>query len=221
MGSILRTTLRLGLAGVAAAASIGALAVPAHAAGNTSASTSGNTLFVAAASGTTNSIGLSRSFNGQFYNVTDVVGFTPGAGCQVTGARSVQCSAAGISEIRISAGDGNDRVRLNTSTFSRVLGGTGDDVLSSVHIVSQARLSGNDGNDQIFGSDFDSLFGQNGNDLLSNGRLLTGGDGDDTMFGFGGNDTMNGNAGFDRLDGGEGFDDLCAEAEVTVSCEAF
>jgi Ca2+-binding RTX toxin-like protein len=219
--SILRTTLRVGLAGVAAAASIGALAVPAHAAGVTSAAKSGNTLLVTAAAGTINDVNLSRSVNGQFYNITDAAGFAPGAGCQTTGPRSVMCSAIGISEIRISAGDGNDRVRLSTSTFSRVLGGTGNDRLTSSHIASSARLSGNEGDDVIIGSDFDSLFGQDGNDVLSNGRLLSGGNGNDTMFGGRGNDTMNGNAGIDHLDGGEGFDDLCAEAESTVNCEAF
>ncbi len=208
------------LVAAAAVASLTALAGPAHAAGPTSVFKSGTTLFVNAAAGTGNDISFSRSINGQFYNVSDV-SITPGAGCQSTGSRSVQCFAAGITEIRISAGDGNDRVRLNTSTFSRVLGGTGDDTLISSHVLSQARLSGNDGNDRIFGSDFDSLFGQNGNDLLSNGRLLTGGDGNDTLLGFDGNDTMNGNAGSDDLDGGEGFDDLCAEAEVTKNCEAF
>lgn len=218
MTSILRTTLRLGLAGVAAAASIGALAVPAQAAGNTSAFKSGNTLFVNAAAGTINSINLSRSLNGQFYNVSDVVGFNPGASCQTTGQRSVMCSAVGISEIRISAGDGNDRVRLSTSTFSRVLGGSGNDILTSSHQFSQSRLSGNDGNDQIFGAEFDSLFGQNGNDFLSNGDFLSGGEGDDVLRGSTHNDLLNGNGGFDRLDGRAGSDQ-CVEGEVKVSCE--
>lgn len=206
---------------MAAAASLAALTVPAHAAGQTSAFKSGNILFVNAAAGTANDISLSRSSNGEFYDIRDAAGFNPGSECQSTGVRSVQCRAAGVSEIRISAGDGNDRVLLETSTFSRVTGGTGNDRLTSNHIASSARLSGNDGDDVIIGSDFDSLFGQNGNDVLSNGRLLTGGAGNDTLFGGIGNDTMNGNSGVDFLDGGPGFDDLCAEAESTVNCEAF
>lgn len=218
----LRNILRLGLTGMAAAASIAALAAPAQAAGNTSAVKSGNTLLVTAAAGTLNDITLSRSINGQFYNVSDAVGFNAGAGCQSTGARSVQCSAAGIQEIRISAGDGNDRVRLNTSTFSRVLGGTGDDVLISTHFVSQARLSGNDGNDQIFGSaaggTLDKLFGQEGNDSLRDGHFQSGGNGDDRLTGSNFNDTLNGNGGFDRLDG-RGGSDLCVEGEVKINCE--
>ena len=220
MTSTFAKVARVALAGVAAAAAVAASATPAHAAGPTTVFKSGNVLFVNAAAGTGNDIQLKRTPNGQFYDVRDVQ-ISPGSGCISGGFRTVLCSAAGISEVRISAGDLNDRVSISTSTFSRVTGGTGDDILVSSHIASSARLSGNDGNDRIFGSDFDSLFGQNGNDLLSNGRLLTGGAGNDTMFGFGGNDTMNGNDGFDTLDGGEGFDDLCAEAESTVNCEAF
>jgi Ca2+-binding RTX toxin-like protein len=213
---------RTAVLGLAAAASLTALAVaPAHAVGNTVASRSGNILFVTAASGTGNDITVLRTSNGQFYDVRDLAGTSAGAGCQSTGPRSALCSAIGISEIRISAGDLGDRVTLNTSTFSRVTGGTGNDVLRSINAISQARLSGNDGQDQLFGTLSDSLFGQNGNDLMVGGRLLVGGDGNDTMKGEDGNDTMDGGIGFDNLDGGPGFDDLCANAEITANCEAF
>ncbi|HYI56332.1 MAG TPA: hypothetical protein VEX57_20360 [Microlunatus sp.] len=216
------TTARVAVLGLAAATSLTALAAaPAHAAGNTVASKSGNILFVTAAAGTGNDITVLRTSNGQFYDVRDLAGTSAGAGCQSTGPRSALCSAIGISEIRISAGDLGDRVTLNTSTFSRVTGGTGDDVLRSINPISQARLSGNDGNDQLFGTLSDSLFGQNGNDLMVGGRLLVGGEGSDTMKGQDGNDSLDGGNGFDNLDGGTGFDDLCANAEVTVNCEAF
>jgi Ca2+-binding RTX toxin-like protein len=216
------TTARVAVLGLAAATSLTALAAaPAHAAGNTVASKSGSILFVTAAAGTGNDITVLRTSNGQFYDVRDLAGTSAGAGCQSTGPRSALCSAIGISEIRISAGDLGDRVTLNTSTFSRVTGGTGDDVLRSINPISQARLSGNDGNDQLFGTLSDSLFGQNGNDLMVGGRLLVGGEGSDTMKGQDGNDSLDGGNGFDNLDGGTGFDDLCANAEVTVNCEAF
>jgi Ca2+-binding RTX toxin-like protein len=213
-----RNTLRLGLTGIAAAVAIGAVAAPAHAAGNTSAVKSGNQLIVTAAAGTVNDISLSRSLNGKFFNVSDAVGFIAGSGCESTGPRSVQCSTVGIGEIRVVAGDGNDRVRLNTSTFSRVLGGPGNDILISTHVISQARLSGNDGNDQIFGAGIDSLFGQNGNDLLRGGWFQSGGNGDDRLTGTELNDTLNGNAGYDRLDG-RGGTDLCVEGEIKLNCE--
>jgi Ca2+-binding RTX toxin-like protein len=195
-------------------------ATPAHAAGKTTASRSGNILFVTAASGTGNKISLFRNSIGQ-YDVRDLVGMSPGAGCQQNGPSGVLCSGVGISEIRISAGDFDDRVTLNTSTFSRVTGGTGNDTLVSSNPISQARLSGNDGDDTLFGTLSDSLFGQNGNDFMVGGRLLIGADGNDTMRGENGNDTMDGGNGFDNLDGGEGFDDLCANAEITANCEAF
>lgn len=214
--------VRVAMLAAAAATALTALTgAPAHAAAPTTASKSGNILFVTAASGTGNQISLNRSFNNQFYNVSDLAGMSAGSGCQKTGQNSVQCSAIGISEIRISAGDLNDQVFLNTSTFSRVTGGTGDDTLVSSNVISQARLSGNDGNDTLFGTLSDSLFGQNGNDRLTGGRLLIGGEGNDVMDGQNGNDTMDGGNGFDDLDGGEGFDDLCANAELTVNCEAF
>jgi Ca2+-binding RTX toxin-like protein len=221
MTSLRIRSARTAVLGLAAVASLSALAAtPAHAAGPTVASKSGNILFVTAASGTGNDISFSRTPNTQFYDVRDLAGVSAGSGCFKSGS-SVLCSAVGISEIRISAGDLNDRVRLNTSTFSRVTGGSGDDILVSSNPISQARLSGNDGNDQLFGTLSDSLFGQNGNDLMVGGRLLIGGDGNDTMRGEDGNDTMDGGAGFDNLDGGDGFDDLCANAEITTNCEAF
>jgi len=216
------TSARVAVLGLAAATSLTAIAAaPAHAAGNTVASRTGNVLFVTAASGTGNDITVLRTSNGLFYDVRDLAGTSAGAGCQSTGPRSALCSATGISEIRISAGDLGDRVTLNTSTFSRVTGGSGNDILRSINSISQARLSGNDGNDQLFGTLSDSLFGQNGNDLMVGGRLLIGGEDDDVMKGLDGNDTMDGGNGFDNLDGGAGFDDLCDNAEVTVNCEAF
>lgn len=212
--------VRIAMLAIAATTAVSVLATPAHAAGNTAVAKSSNILKVTAASGTVNDIRVSRSLNGQFFNVTDVA-VSPGSGCQSTGVRSVQCSAAGITEINISAGDGDDRVILSTNTFARVLGGTGNDTLISSNSAGEVRLSGNDGDDRIFGADFDSLFGQNGNDLLSNGRLLVGGADNDVLRGFDGNDVLTGDAGFDNLDGGEGFDDQCLTAELTTGCEAF
>ncbi|MFT4166782.1 MAG: hypothetical protein QM650_16215 [Microlunatus sp.] len=221
MTSILRATLRVGLASLVAASAAGALAAPAHAAGNTAVLKSGNTLYVNAAPGTTNNIKLERSANGLFYTVRDTTGFAVGAGCQSTGQQSVMCTAAGINEIRINAGDLDDGVDLNTSTFAVVLGSSGNDTIVSKHIASQARLNGNNGNDTIIGSDFDKLFGGNDRDVLDGGRLLNGGSGNDTLFGRGGNDSLIGGPGFDQLDGGAGFDDLCLEGEANVNCEAF
>lgn len=133
-------------------------------------------MFVTAASGTGNDITVLRTSNGQFYDARDLAGVSAGVGCQSTGSRSALCSAIGISEIRISAGDLGDRVTLNTSTFSRVTGGTGDDVLRSINPISQARLSGNDGNDTMKGED-----------------------GNDTMDGGAGFDNLDGGPGFDDL----------------------
>lgn len=211
-----RTMLRVGLAVSAAVASIAALTAPVHAAGATSTAKSGFTLVVTAAAGTANDITLVRS--GGFFEVTDVVGFTAGPGCQSTRPRFVQCSAAGISEIRISAGDGHDKVHLDTSTFTRVLGGTGNDTLTSIHFSGSNRLSGNDGNDTITGAQFDSLFGQNDNDTLRGGEFQNGGAGADQLFGSNDNDTLDGGPGFDRINGFGGTD-RCVNGEEIQNCE--
>lgn len=207
-----------GVVGLAVATAVVLPATPAQAAGVTTVSVSNFTLFVTAASGTTNDIRVERSINGQILEVSDGAGVAAGSGCFVAGFELIQCTAP-FSEVRVLAGDGNDRVFLNTSTFSRVLGGTGQDTLTSVHFNSQARLSGNEGNDIIRGAQFDSLFGQDGHDTLTGGAFLSGGTGDDKLTSFDGRQTLDGGAGSDRLNAGDGLSDRCVNGESVTGCE--
>jgi Ca2+-binding RTX toxin-like protein len=148
------------------------------------------------------------------------VAVTAGSGCATIAPRTVQCAAAGIVQVNISTGDRNDRISVNFNNSTRVLAGTGDDVVASTNGAGTARLNGGDGNDSISGAIFDSLFGQNGTDFLAGGRFLSGGSGNDTLYGLSGNDVLNGNDGHDRLNGGSGTDDLCLNGESLTGCEA-
>ncbi len=210
------TALRLSLIGAAGAALFGGLAAPAQAATTTTVEKSGNTVLVTGTS-TANSVTVSNGIG--FIRVNDISNVQPLAPCLQDGPHQVKCPSSGISQIRVSALGGNDRVLDSSGFFITVLGGTGDDTLQNVG-SGQARLNGNDGNDRLFGASVDSLFGQNGNDFLQGGLFLRG-PGNDILRGLDGNDSMFGDEGFDNLDGGPGFDDLCATAEITVNCEAF
>lgn len=218
MTTKLSTGLRVTLAGAAAVAAFGGVATPAHAATTTTVEKSGSTLLVTGAFSTNNFINVGAS--GSFIRVDDVSNVTAGSGCLQDGPRVAKCSGAGINQIRVSTGAGNDAVFINIGTFTTVLGGTGNDRLQNLGF-GQVRLNGNDGDDFLIGKIVDSLFGQNGNDRLEGGLFLRGGAGDDTLRGLDGNDSMFGDEGFDNLDGGAGFDDLCATAEITANCEAF
>lgn len=216
-----KNAARLTLSGVVAATALVTLTMPAQAATpSTVVSRSGDTLSVTAGPGVINDLNVQRSLNGQFINVTDTA-VTAGAGCVSTGLRSIQCGAAGISQLNISTGDLSDRIFVSFNNNTKVLAGTGDDLVISANSAGSARLNGGDGDDVIDGAAFDSLFGQNGNDRLRNGSFLSGGLGNDTLEALGGNDVLNGNDGFDFLNGGTGFDDLCLNAEQTTQCEAF
>jgi hypothetical protein len=75
--------------------------------------------------------------------------------------------------VTAAAGDRGDGVTLNTSTFSRVTGGSGNDVLRSITSIRQAGLSGNDGNHTMDGGiGFDNLDGGPGfEDLCDNAEV--------------------------------------------------
>jgi Ca2+-binding RTX toxin-like protein len=107
---------------------------------------------------------------------------------------------------------------VNTSQIL-VFGSDGNDTISlneANGALPRASLFGGNGNDLLTGgSGSDSLFGQNGNDILrgaagndflsggANNDTLTGGDGDDQVFGESGNDRLIWNPG-DHTDVNEG-----------------
>ncbi len=96
---------------------------------------------------------------------------------------------------------GGDATGDTLNSFSHVLGGSGDDV-----------LTGTGGNNSLLGAGgADTLNGDGGDDTLLGGEgtdSLLGGAGLDRLEGGGGNDTLNGGAGQDSLFGGDGADAL-------------
>ena len=212
------TALRATAIGAAAVASLGALVAPAHAAGETVANIVGNELQVVG-SANADHIDVVGDQPG-FTRVTNNKGVKAGNGCTQISNVSANCSNQFISQIRLSGGAGDDILHPDTGFFTIVLGGDGNDTIRN-RGTGQARLNGNAGDDVITGELVDQLFGQEGNDRLTNGIFLRGGAGNDILRGLSGNDTLIGDDGFDTLDGGEGFDDLCLTGESNTGCEAF
>ena len=102
-----------------------------------------------------------------------------------------------VSELRINAGAGNDRVAIadNVTLLAIVFGGRGNDWLKG-------------------GGGRNEFFGDQGNDHLIGGAgddVLVGGAGNDKLFGLGGQDQLEGGAGADALNGGEGDDLLIGD----------
>jgi Ca2+-binding RTX toxin-like protein len=84
---------------------------------------------------------------GDTYTVTDTTGVVAGPGCTTAGATAATCSAAGILEVVIDAGAGNDTVRGGPAEDT-ILGGAGADNLHGGPSGSDVILGG-DGNDII------------------------------------------------------------------------
>jgi hypothetical protein len=119
-------------------------------------------------------------------------------------------SYSGVTKVVVNAGDGNDVVNLNFTSFngiavsplgkpSVVNGGNGNDA-----------IYGGKGNDLLYGNaGIDTLSGNAGNDTLSGDAgndLLYGGDGADALYGGDGDDYLNGGPGTDTFYGGTGTD---------------
>src|SRR5437763_1976218 len=90
---------------------------------------------------------------------------------------------------------------LTLTTPSTILGGKGDDNLSSGGGAGGDFLNGNLGNDTVTatGTGASSLIGEEGDDSLTNS-----GSGADSLDGGNGNDTLIGGTGADTIDAGAG-----------------
>ena len=122
----------------------------------------------------------------------------------------------GISKVKFTGNDGNDRLEVAEGFGVRIeaYGGAGNDVLLGSSAADL--LDGGDGDDRLDGREGnDTLLGQSGNDILK-GRAgddtIRGSDGDDTLDGGDGNDSIYGGAGYDYILGGRGIDRLFGEA---------
>jgi serralysin len=93
----------------------------------------------------------------------------------------------------------NQRIDLNSETFSNIGGRVGNVTIARGVVIENAR--GGAGNDTIIGNSVgNQLFGFAGNDNISGGL------GNDLLYGFGDSDTLNGENGNDTLFGGDGID---------------
>ena len=125
-----------------------------------SVSVSGSTLLVTAAPGAKDNLRISSP---AFLRVTDLSsgaytgsGVHAGAGCTRRGDYTVDCPASGITLIRVTSGDQNDRVVNSTAVKSSLHGGAANDV-----------LTGGSANDTLTGAaGADVLFGMAGNDQI-------------------------------------------------------
>jgi len=218
----------VGVAALAAAAgtSIAASAGVAHAATGTFVIKSGKQLVISATGSKANDIFVRPSPDLTptilVRDLGDVL--LAGAGCHSAGTE-VACSAVGISDIVVFAGDGDDRIILDvTASANTVNAGSGADNVRLLKSTGNDEINGGDGDDVLHGSSsgFNRLFGGNGDDVIIGGNasdVIQGGAGDDTIKALGGNDELRGDADFDTLDGGGGNDDLCV-GEVKTNCEA-
>ena len=136
-------------------------------------SVSGSTLVVTAAAGAKDNFAVTHP-SGPNLRVTDTPGaiYTgsgvhTGAGCTRSGDYSANCHASGISLIKISSGDQNDKVVIPAAIKSSLDGGAANDALQGS--PKDDTLTGGPG--------ADSLKGMNGND-----QLLTRDNTDDTTI---------------------------------------
>jgi hypothetical protein len=148
----------------------------------------GNTIYVTAATGESNALTITRDASGG-YAITEngPAAMRAGGGCGLAPANSATCPSAGISQLSIALGDGNDGVTVATPTNAVILGGTGDDTL--VGGGGQDVVRGEDGADTVRGgASDDTIDGGPGNDALDPG--LGGNDDHDTLAGGEGDDSV-------------------------------
>lgn len=126
----------------------------------------------------------------------------------------------GVTEVRINAKDGNDRI-LTTDLVDNISAGSGDDFVWTAG--GDDFVSAGAGNDVVHvGNGDDHVLGGTGDDLIYGGHgddILAGEDGNDTIHGLKGHNTLLGGAGDDTIttgkhaslaNGGDGDDRLIA-----------
>lgn len=120
-----------------------------------------------------------------------------------------------IDEDSISRLDPSEVTTFSGIERAEVVGGGGDDIVTTASFTKPVTANGGDGDDLISTGDGpDHLIGGNGNDWL------TGGGGNDLLEGKAGNDVLRGDSGNDQMRGGPG-DDTCqgsTGADSSLSC---
>jgi len=125
-------------------------------------SVSGSTLVVTAAAGAKDNLRVTRP-SASIVRVTDAPGGTytgsgvhTGAGCTRVGDYRADCTAAGVTLVRIATGGSIDQVRNSTTMPSSLNGGPADDIL----------VGGTGADTLVGGTGADRMKGMNGNDRL-------------------------------------------------------
>jgi Ca2+-binding RTX toxin-like protein len=152
-----------------------------------------------AGTGEANEVTITNGANATVIVVDDVVPIEAGEGCthpDEADPTRVTCahSGSGSGQLIAELGDMNDAIDVRTESYSFVLAGPGDDVLTG----TDGSFRGEEGNDTLSGSTYQ--WGGDGHDTL------TGTEGDDTLYGDWGRDTIRGHGG-DDLVYGHGSDD--------------
>lgn len=132
-------------------------------------------------------------------------GIDPGP-CVPVNQNEVDCPSSRIGNVNVDVADRDDQVTIRLDLPSKILGGTGNDTISSAG--GNDTISGEDGNDKI--------------DSGAGNDTLAGFAGEDSLEGGAGEDVVHGGAGADTLGGGEGNDDMRSRDGVAdqVSCGA-
>ncbi|HEX8103525.1 MAG TPA: calcium-binding protein [Solirubrobacteraceae bacterium] len=179
-----------------------------------------------------NTVTITRS--GAQFVVSDTTATeTPQAGCSPGAGGTVVCDATGITQIETRTNGGADTVRIRAATPARLIGGTGDDLLSGGGGADV--LDGGSGADELGGgsagrdtvtyaartaavtADFDGVADDGNATDASGGRrddiydsvdVIVGGKAADTLVGDARATTLDGGDGNDTLNGGLGADDL-------------
>ena len=135
-------------------------------------------------------------------------------GCRVSGD-TISCPAAGVSEVTIEGGAGNDRLTIDPTvgtsssvSFIELQGNAGNDVLTNDSSVSATvdYSAAAAGVVVDLGSGVVSQDGDGGQDTLANIENVNGSALGDSITGDGNDNVINGGSGDDRLIGGGGND---------------
>ncbi|MFB4266441.1 calcium-binding protein [Nonomuraea sp. GTA35] len=157
----------------------------------------GQELRYTAEPGVDNELTITRSK----YNLYLHDGAGPIKGCTPDAEPGDVMSFAVLKRVKITVGDGDDRVDMKAPDQVILQGGDGDDVLRAG--TNEDLLIGGDGDDDLRGGDGkDELNGGKGDDELNGGK------GNDELNGGKGEDGLEGGADTDTCDGGPGTDSV-------------
>ncbi|MBB5873458.1 Ca2+-binding RTX toxin-like protein [Allocatelliglobosispora scoriae] len=164
--------------------------------------------------------------------IDDSFTLTPGAGCWSINSTKVACADGGVTGVKVTGGDGNDRINSAMDLPVTLWGGDGNDVLSGGDgddilrgDAGQDQLAGGAGRDgvtyygytanvyaDIDGSSKDDGAANEGDTIALDVEDLYGGEGNDTLGGDSGANYIQGNGGHDTIKGWGGADTIYGAA---------